>query len=345
MTAPSPTKTKLKLPPIGKELWSRANNAVTSIHFVKKSGRETWRTIVDDDNGWGLPPEVCFYTSAAHKPSAEVGAGASGDSGTWIKRRVILQGARLLAACGPSKKSQRVLVDLRDVRGITLGSSSVHATIDGILEVLFPWQLDFEWGVTLRVASQLPRDALLWTSAIQKLSGASIRGDDGDFQNPAEARRLGTEYASNDLGLAADIAALKTHAAFTYVDGHYAGGFEKDKWEGYGRLTLSTGDVYEGHFQDGLRHGRGVLRYASGSIYNGFFAHGLRHGEGSYYDVRGLGANRAPMETGLHDGFTQQRVNKGQGISETHLQLAWQFPKAVIFHMSCLYISNILRII
>jgi hypothetical protein len=61
----------------------------------------------------------------------------------------------------------------------------------------------------------------------------------------------------------------------------FAGRMVNDCWEGYGRLKLNTGDVYEGSFKNGVRNGRGLMRYASGDVYRGNFQTGLRHGKGT----------------------------------------------------------------
>ena len=62
----------------------------------------------------------------------------------------------------------------------------------------------------------------------------------------------------------------------------FAGRMVNDCWEGYGRLKMNTGDVYEGYFKNGIRNGRGLMRYASGDVYRGNFQTGLRHGKGTH---------------------------------------------------------------
>ena len=233
--------------------------------------------------------------------------------------------------------------------------------LGGSSEVLFPWTIAFDNNLSVRVASSVPRDRLLWATAVIKISGSPLRGDDSDFYNPSQARRLGTDFDSNDMGLALNVGSMASHAAKVcvllcihnvrlitrkgaygppqtsdstsywqvYIDGsHFAGGVVNNVWEGVGRLRLSTGDIYEGHFVNGNRHGRGLMRYATGNIYNGQFVHGHRHGEGSYYELRGLGTSRWPVDMELNDTNTTRRIEKAEALSETHLQLAWHFPKA-----------------
>jgi len=299
-----------RLPPIrgGDELWRRAKNAVTSIQFLRKSGRETWRAILPDEDGdddaWKLPVFLFFWTS-----------------GVWIKRKVSLLSGRLIAVA-PGDASQmhskssneRELCDLRDVRQVILASSAAQVSIDGEPEIIFPWTLVFENSMSVLIAAAVPRDRLLWASAVQKLSGAALRGDYGDFQNPSSVRRIGSDFDSTDMGLAADLLPLASHAALSYLDkSHYAGGYANGCWEGTGRLKMSTGDIYEGRFQQGVRHGKGLMNYASGDLYRGDFVWGRRDGKGVMY---------------LHD----RRKAKGRllsGLSAPHLQLAWQFPRAL----------------
>ncbi len=191
------------------------------------AGRETWRNVVGEDSTWRLPPHICFWTRKG--PHSSVGQSASG---SWSERRVLLIKCRLVAASGSQSSMQRVLADARDVREIVLASSSVQTPVGG-MEVLFPWTVIFDNNVALRLASKTPRDRMLWTSALQKLSGAALRGDDGDLGNPAESRRLGTDYDGSDMGLAGDSGPLASHAAFVYMDGsHFAGGYTKNDWSG-----------------------------------------------------------------------------------------------------------------
>ena len=204
------------------------------------AGRETWRDVVGEDSAWRLPPHICFWTRTGPHSAGESA------SGSWNERRVLLVKCRLVAASGSHSSMQRVLADARDVREIVLASSSVPTPVGG-MEVLFPWTVIFDNNVALRLASKTPRDRMLWTSALQKLSGAALRGDDGDFGNPAEARRLGTDYDGSDMGLAGDSSPLASHAAFVYMDGsHFAGGFAKNDWSGrvanaLARLTPACG--------------------------------------------------------------------------------------------------------
>jgi len=60
----------VKLPPIGgsgvegRALWNRTKHAAASIHFLQKSGKETWRNIISSDlDGWQLPIHLYFCTA------------------------------------------------------------------------------------------------------------------------------------------------------------------------------------------------------------------------------------------------------------------------------------------
>ena len=193
------------------------------------AGRETWRNTVGEDNsGWHLPPHVSFWTPRPRN-----------SPGGWTEHRVLLIKCRLVAANGPHRSNQRVLADARDAREIVLASSSVQTPVVG-MEILFPWTVTFDDNATLHLASKTPRDRMLWTSAIQKLSGATLRGDDGDFHNPAESRRLGTDYEGSDMGLAKVAGSLASHAAIEYTDGsHFAGGFKQNDWSVHVRMRLN----------------------------------------------------------------------------------------------------------
>jgi hypothetical protein len=195
---------KNKLPPIS-PLWRRAKQAIASTLFLKKSSRETWRNVVLEDGAWNLPTHVCFWISRSMDKSD--------CRGIWAKRHVMLQSGRLFAVAGQGRKHQRVLADLRDVREI-LASSSVQATVDGAQEVLFPWTLTFDDGIHLRLASQIPRDRMLWTSSVQKLSCASLRGDDANLSIDFSR----TDNTRNDICIDG-----YQHSAVMYPDGHFAG--------------------------------------------------------------------------------------------------------------------------
>lgn len=49
----------------------------------------------------------------------------------------------------------------------------------------------------------------------------------------------------------------------------YEGEYVKDKKEGYGIFTWSTGNVYKGHYVADLREGYGEMFWDDGSYYKG----------------------------------------------------------------------------
>lgn len=53
--------------------------------------------------------------------------------------------------------------------------------------------------------------------------------------------------------------------------------------EGFGKLVLSTGEVYLGDFHLGKRHGKGKLIFsATGDVYEGDWSHDKMQGKGRY---------------------------------------------------------------
>ena len=50
---------------------------------------------------------------------------------------------------------------------------------------------------------------------------------------------------------------------------------------GYGKHSMTNGEVYLGNFEDNLIKGKGLLFYENGDIYEGNFKDGLLNGKGS----------------------------------------------------------------
>lgn len=53
-------------------------------------------------------------------------------------------------------------------------------------------------------------------------------------------------------------------------------------FQGYGQITLVSGDVYNGEFSDGFFNGEGELSLATGDTCVGMFVNGLLDGKGKY---------------------------------------------------------------
>jgi len=50
--------------------------------------------------------------------------------------------------------------------------------------------------------------------------------------------------------------------------------------DGYGKMTMPDGALYEGQFKDGVFEGKGTLTYDNGVQYSGEFKNGLYDGKG-----------------------------------------------------------------
>ena len=66
-----------------------------------------------------------------------------------------------------------------------------------------------------------------------------------------------------------------------YTGSIYEGEFVGGLFEGYGKLTWSTGDHYVGNFRQGRQDGRGTLVLQGKGEYDGYFCAGTYHGRGS----------------------------------------------------------------
>jgi len=76
----------------------------------------------------------------------------------------------------------------------------------------------------------------------------------------------------------------------TYENGDtYEGGWNKDgAKEGYGKLKLTDGTVYEGGFTNGFFCGRGCLVFPDTSKYEGEFLNGKYNGFGTFTRADGM---------------------------------------------------------
>lgn len=60
----------------------------------------------------------------------------------------------------------------------------------------------------------------------------------------------------------------------------YSGGFEADKFSGFGVYVKATGENYQGDWLDGAIHGTGSFTQTDGTKYSGVWLKDLRHGYG-----------------------------------------------------------------
>ena len=69
----------------------------------------------------------------------------------------------------------------------------------------------------------------------------------------------------------------------------------------YGRIFLSSGDIYEGEITNNVFNGKGKLKFANGEIYEGDFSEGEMSGEGTYiYPDKTV--YKGNMKSGLFQG-------------------------------------------
>jgi len=80
--------------------------------------------------------------------------------------------------------------------------------------------------------------------------------------------------------------------------------FDLRAFNGYVKVTLPSGEVYEGEHISSQRHGVGRCTYADGATYEGFWFRGKRRGFGCYTDVSGQ----------QYEGEWDDDVMKGVGM-------------------------------
>ncbi|CAF3200986.1 unnamed protein product [Rotaria socialis] len=79
---------------------------------------------------------------------------------------------------------------------------------------------------------------------------------------------------------------------------------EKRERHGFGKATLSNGDMYEGQYQHGKRYGTGTYRFTNGARYIGEYIKNKRHGQGIFYYPDGS----------KYEGEWNDNVRDGHGI-------------------------------
>jgi hypothetical protein len=83
----------------------------------------------------------------------------------------------------------------------------------------------------------------------------------------------------------------------------YEGQFDRDSYQGKGKMTFANGSMYEGQFNQNCFHGQGRLTYADGNIYEGQFDQGFCRGQGKMTFANGA----------LYEGQFNQNCFHGQG--------------------------------
>lgn len=68
-----------------------------------------------------------------------------------------------------------------------------------------------------------------------------------------------------------------------FANGFYVGDIVNGLFDGKGKITLQTGQMYEGEFVKGKRSGKGVCVYPNKEKYEGAWLNDMREGKGTYY--------------------------------------------------------------
>ena len=96
----------------------------------------------------------------------------------------------------------------------------------------------------------------------------------------------------------------------------YTGGWAAGRREGFGTLTISTGEVQSGIYLDDRRCGPGETLYPSGDRYVGGFLDGKRDGEGVYYYADGTVKYRGGYRAGHREGDGTLYDREGNRVYE-----------------------------
>jgi hypothetical protein len=92
---------------------------------------------------------------------------------------------------------------------------------------------------------------------------------------------------------------------YTFESGEvYTGNFIDGMPNGYGQHRLANGDFYQGGFRNAKRHGSGTQTYANNDKYVGDFINDLKHGNGTYFYASGS----------KHEGAYSNNQPNGKGI-------------------------------
>jgi serine/threonine protein kinase len=82
------------------------------------------------------------------------------------------------------------------------------------------------------------------------------------------------------------------------------------KYEGYGRLVMTSGDVYDGNWKNNKRHGQGKYSYANGEWYSGNWTNGVRQGQGEFHYKTG-NVYRGNFSNGKPEGYGEMTYGSG----------------------------------
>jgi Uncharacterized protein conserved in bacteria len=74
-----------------------------------------------------------------------------------------------------------------------------------------------------------------------------------------------------------------TNGKMIYANGDvYIGGWNEDKYNGFGVLTTKDGSSYEGNWKAGIMEGKGKYTFSDGAVYEGDFENNILNGYGTF---------------------------------------------------------------
>ena len=90
-----------------------------------------------------------------------------------------------------------------------------------------------------------------------------------------------------------------TEGAVTFSDKiRYVGETKGGKLDGFAKIFLPNGDIYEGEVLAGEASGKGTMKFGAGGRYTGEFKKGLFDGRGTMYDAADKPAKQAYWSNG-----------------------------------------------
>ena len=94
-------------------------------------------------------------------------------------------------------------------------------------------------------------------------------------------------------------------------NGTYTGSWlPTGKYDGYGKLVMNSGDVYEGNWKNNKRHGQGKYTYSNGEWYSGNWVNGVSQGKGEFHYKNG-NVYRGNFSNGKPDGQGEMTYSSG----------------------------------
>lgn len=83
------------------------------------------------------------------------------------------------------------------------------------------------------------------------------------------------------------------------------------KYEGYGTLVMTSGEIYEGNWKNGKRHGDGKITYSNGDWYDGNWQNGTQQGQGEFHYARSGNVYKGNFSGGKFHGYGVMTYGSG----------------------------------